>query len=98
MDVLFDRVAGLDIGKASVTVCVRTPAPAGKRVSQTRTFKTMTRSLEVMRDWLLDEGVQLAGMESTAKITSVSAIRQITMNSGVAIFFPFSTVQKFSPS
>jgi len=66
MDVLFDRVAGLDIGKASVTVCVRTPGPQGKRVSQTRTFKTMTRSLEVMRDWLLDEGVALAGMESTA--------------------------------
>jgi len=66
MDVLFDRVAGLDIGKASVTVCVRTPGPQGKRVSQTRTFKTMTRSLEVMGDWLLDEGVALAGMESTA--------------------------------
>ena len=27
MEVLFDRVAGLDIGKASVTVCVRTPGP-----------------------------------------------------------------------
>ena len=26
MEVMFDRVAGLDIGKASVTVCVRTLA------------------------------------------------------------------------
>ncbi len=25
MEVLFERVAGLDVGKASVTVCVRTP-------------------------------------------------------------------------
>jgi len=41
---------------------------------------------------------KIAGMESTAKITSVRAIRQITMNKGVAIFLPFSTVQKFSPS
>ena len=32
MDVLFERVAGLDVGKASVTVCVRTPGPGGKRV------------------------------------------------------------------
>ena len=28
MEVMFDRVAGLDVGKASVTVCVRTPGPA----------------------------------------------------------------------
>lgn len=34
MDVLFDRVAALDIGKATVTVCVRTPGPRGKRVSE----------------------------------------------------------------
>jgi hypothetical protein len=26
MDVLFERVAGLDVERASVTVCVRTPA------------------------------------------------------------------------
>ena len=25
MEVMFDRVAGLDVGKESVTVCVRTP-------------------------------------------------------------------------
>jgi hypothetical protein len=25
MEVMFERVAGLDVGKASVTVCVRTP-------------------------------------------------------------------------
>ncbi len=66
MDVVFDRVAGLDIGKASVTVCVRTPGRNGKRDSQTRTFRTMTRSLALMADWLEECGVELAGMESTA--------------------------------
>jgi transposase len=65
VEVLFERVAGLDVGKASVTVCVRTPGPRGRR-SQTRTFSTMSRSLEVMRDWLLDSGVTIAAMESTA--------------------------------
>src|SRR5487761_2517538 len=66
MEVLFERVAGLDVGKASVTVCVRTPGARGRRSSETRTFKTMTRSLEVMRDWLVDSGVTVAAMESTS--------------------------------
>lgn len=66
MEVMFDRVAGLDIGKASVTVCVRTPAAGRGRVSETRTFSTMTRLLLVMRDWLLESGVTIAAMESTS--------------------------------
>ena len=39
MEVLYDRVAGLDIGKKTLTVCVRTPDPRGRR-SETPTFKT----------------------------------------------------------
>ena len=64
---MFERVAGLDVGKASVTVCVRTPgARPGRRRSETRTFTTMTRSLGVMRDWLVAEGVTIAAIESTS--------------------------------
>jgi transposase len=66
VEVLFERVAGLDIGKASLTVCVRTPGPGGRRVSETRTVKTTTRALGVMRDWLLAAGVTIAAMESTS--------------------------------
>jgi transposase len=66
VDVLVERVAGLDVGKAIVVVCVRTPGPGGRRVSETRTYRTMSRSLEAMADWLVDQGVTLAGMESTA--------------------------------
>lgn len=66
MDVLFERVAGLDVGKTSVTVCVRTPGDRGRRASEVRTFRTMTRQLEVMADWLGEQGVELAAMESTA--------------------------------
>jgi transposase len=66
VEVLFERVAGLDIGKASLTVCVRTPGPGGRRSSETRTFKTTTRALEVMRNWLLGAGVTIAAMESTS--------------------------------
>jgi transposase len=65
VEVMFARVAGLDIGKATLTACVRTPGPRGRR-GETRTFSTMTRSLEVMRDWLLANGVTIAAMESTS--------------------------------
>jgi transposase len=66
MEVMFERVAGLDVGKDSVTVCVRTPGTRRGRHSQTRTFKTTTGSLRVMRDWLLECGVTIAAMESTS--------------------------------
>ena len=66
MEVMFDRVAGLDVGKETVTVCVRTPGPRGGRRSVTRTFKTMSASLRVMRDWLVEAGVRIAAMESTS--------------------------------
>ncbi|GAA3164104.1 IS110 family transposase [Blastococcus jejuensis] len=66
MEVMHERVAGLDIGKATLTVCVRTPGGRGRRSSETRTFPTTTRALGVMRDWLLERGVTLAAMESTS--------------------------------
>lgn len=67
MEVLYDRVAGLDIGKASLTASIRVPGTRrGTRHQETRTFKTTTGSLRVMRDWLLDQGVTIAAMESTS--------------------------------
>ena len=66
MEVMFDRVAGLDVGKESVTVCVRTPGRRGGRRSETRTFKTISGSLQLMRDWLVEAGVRIAAMESTS--------------------------------
>src|SRR3954453_1630864 len=65
MELLFERVAGVGIGKASLTACVRTPGPRGRR-SEVRTFATTTRALEGMRDWLLSCGVTVAAMESTS--------------------------------
>jgi hypothetical protein len=56
MDVLVERVAGLDVGKPIVVVCVRTPGPDGRRVSETRTYRTMSRSLQAMADWLVECG------------------------------------------
>ena len=66
VDVVVDRVAGLDIGKDSVTVCVRVTGTGARRVSETRTYSTMTRQIQRMADWLDECGVELAAMESTA--------------------------------
>ncbi len=66
MEVIFDRVAGLDIGKDTLTVCVRIPGARYGRHRETRTFKTTTGSLRVMRDWLVECGVTIAAMESTS--------------------------------
>jgi transposase len=66
MDVVVERVAGLDIGKASMTVCVRTPGPGRSRTNEVRTYSTMTRQIQAMAAWLIESGVTLAAMESTA--------------------------------
>ena len=68
MEVMFDRVAGLDVGKETVAVCLRIPGSKGRRHAETRTFKTMLGSLRVMRDWLVETGV-IAAMESTSTRT-----------------------------
>ena len=66
MDTIIERCAALDIGKRTLTACVRTPDGQGGRRSTTRTFKTMTRSLLVLADWLADEQVTVVSMESTS--------------------------------
>src|SRR5947208_2901471 len=58
MDVIYERCAGIDIGKADVKVCVRSPGLRGRgRHSEVRTFTTMTRDLLALRDWLATESV-----------------------------------------
>ncbi|MBA8792848.1 hypothetical protein FHX74_000442 [Friedmanniella endophytica] len=66
MEVMYDRVAGLDVGNDSVTVCLRTPGARRGRRAETRTFKTTFGSLRLMRDWLVEAGVEIAAMESTS--------------------------------
>src|SRR5215217_8803654 len=66
VDRLIERVAGLDVHKASVKACVRVPAERpGERQSQTRTFRTTTAGLVLLRDWLASHQVTVVGMEST---------------------------------
>jgi len=65
MERLFDRVAGLDVHKQTVAVCVRTPGPRGAREQQIRVFGTTTVEVLALRDWLQAHGVTHVAMEST---------------------------------
>lgn len=83
MEVMYERVVGLEVGKDSVTVCVRASGTKRGRRSQTRTFKTvkghgvlpgggrgtcpvMFASLRVVQDCLVENGVEIAAVESTS--------------------------------
>jgi transposase len=66
MEILVERCAGIDLGKADMKVCVRTPGRrAGTRHGEVRTFKTTTAGILAARDWLEREEVTRVGMEST---------------------------------
>lgn len=65
---IIERIAALDIGKASLVCCVRLPNPGkpGRRVQEVETHSTMTRSLMRMADRLRDMGVTRVVMEATS--------------------------------
>jgi transposase len=65
MDQLLERPAALDVHKAQVTACVRTPGENGQRRQEVREFKTTVRSLLALRDWLAGLGVTTVAMEAT---------------------------------
>ena len=65
MEVIIERCAGLDVHQATVVACVLIGQAGRKPHKEIRTFSTMTRDLEAMRDWLKGHGVTHVGMEST---------------------------------
>jgi transposase len=67
MEILYERCAGLDIGKNEVVCCIRVPDSAGGRRAEVRTFGTFTGQLEGLADWLADEGVNEVVMEATGQ-------------------------------
>ena len=60
MESIIERCCGLDVHKKSVVACAITP-----EVQEVRTFRTMTKDLLELSDWLKDHGVTHAAMEST---------------------------------
>ncbi len=69
MEVVYQRCAGLDVGKDEVVACTRVPAGAvgGGRRQEVRTYKTFSAGLAALGDWLGDQGVTQVVMEATGQ-------------------------------
>jgi transposase len=66
MDVIIDRCAGLDVHKASLTACVRTPGEGrSRRHQEVRSFSTVDTELQELRAWLSEWAVTHVVMEAT---------------------------------
>jgi transposase len=65
MEVMFESVAGLDVHKKTVVVCVRRVGAGGRVWKEVRTFATMTHNLQALAAWLKEHRVTHVAMEST---------------------------------
>lgn len=65
-EVIIERVAALDVGKAEVVCCIRVPGKHGRRRQEVSTHSTMTRSLALLAERLLELGVTRVVMEATS--------------------------------
>jgi transposase len=66
MEVVTDRVCGVDIGKAIVAATIRVPAEGRKRREETRKFPTFAADLDRLVAWLVFERVSQVSMEATS--------------------------------
>jgi transposase len=67
VEVLYDRCAGLDVGKDEVVAGIRVPDGAGGRRQEVRTYNTFSSGLESLADWLTDQGITTVVMEATGQ-------------------------------
>lgn len=65
MEQIHERVAGLDVHRDAVAVCVRTAGPRGGVRAEKQRFKTTTADLARMAEWLATREVALVAMEAT---------------------------------
>ena len=65
MQAIIERCCGLDVHQGTVVACLLVGAPGAQPTKEVRTFRTVTRDLEALQDWLRAAGVTHVGMEST---------------------------------
>jgi transposase len=66
MELMVERVAGLDVHRDMVMACVRLPREGGRgRVSETREYATTSVELKLLAGWLSERGVTDVAMEAT---------------------------------
>ena len=64
MDIIYERVAGLDVHKAMIVACVRVMAD-GKAERTCRTYDTTTDGLKSLLAWLMEQRCTHVAMEAT---------------------------------
>jgi transposase len=86
MEIIHERVAGLDVHKDSVVACVRTVS-AGETTRKTQKFDTTTDGLLALLEWLTSCRCELVAMEATGvywmpvwKMLSDGAFKLIVAN------------------
>src|SRR5215211_7578863 len=65
MQAVIERCCGLDVHQETVVACLLIGAAGARARKEVRTFRTVRRELEALRDWLKAAGVTHVGMEST---------------------------------
>jgi transposase len=66
VEIVYERVAAIDVGKKEIAVTVRVPGQISRtRAQQTRKFRTFYQVLRQMVGWLVDHGVTHVAMEAT---------------------------------
>lgn len=66
MEIVYERVAAIDVGKKIIAVAVRTPGERpGRRHQHVRKFNTYYQTLAEMVAWLVSQGVTHVSIEAT---------------------------------
>jgi len=65
MEAIIEKCCGLDVHQATVVACLLTGKPNQRPKKEVRTFRTVTRELQAMSEWLRAEGCTHVAMEST---------------------------------
>jgi transposase len=65
MDILLAQCAGFDVHKKTILACALTVSPEGKIAKEIREYRTMTRDILNLADWLAGLQVTHVAMEST---------------------------------
>jgi transposase len=74
VEIVYERVAGIDVGKKEVAVTVRVPGQTPRsRAQQTRKFRTFYQVLRQMVGWLAEQGVTHVAMEAQPDVPAFQA-------------------------
>lgn len=65
MEPLIERCCGLDVHQETIVACLLVGKADERPRKETRTFRTVTRELLALREWLQEAGCTHVGMEST---------------------------------